>query len=206
MALSKRIFSIAVTVVLILFNNCTESVSGVETTNGYTVVASSTSIEGVAPKFSQVFLFDTAYIPFIGKGLGLGQSADEQGYYSFTCDSGVYNVIIVDPGSNNSGIIRNVRCKRQESYSESHNGELKKSGSISGKIESDSSGHFLVFLTGLDYHEVVSGNGNFKFDNVPPGDYFLQVVLMDQTFSEIIQWGEKVPVLVRSGENSIIEF
>ena len=206
MALNKRISLIAISVIFLIYNNCTQNLSGVETTNGYTVVASSNSIEGVVPKFSRVFLFDTAYIPYIGKGLGVVQVADEQGYYSFTCDSGVYNVLIVDPISNNSGIIKNVTCKNQRSYLESHRGKLKKTGSVSGKIESDLKMKYLVFLSGLDYHEVVSENGSYKFENVPPGEYIIQIILLDQSYPSGFRWGEKVPVLVNQGENSVIDF
>ncbi|HLV31797.1 MAG TPA: hypothetical protein VKY57_09535 [Chitinispirillaceae bacterium] len=206
MALNKRISLITISVIFLIYNNCTQNLSGVETTNGYTVVASSNSIEGVAPKFSRVFLFDTSYIPYIGKGLGVVQVADEQGYYSFTCDSGVYNILIVDPLSNNSGIIKNVTCKNQHSYLESHKGKLKKTGSVSGKIESDSKLKCLVFLSGLDYHEVVSENESYKFENVPPGEYLLQIILLDSSYSSGFSWGEKVPVLVSSGENCVNDF
>ena len=63
----------------ILFCSCTPGVSGVETTNGFTITATTTAIKGTAPAYSTVYLFDTGYIPYIDSGFGYGTAvnADE---------------------------------------------------------------------------------------------------------------------------------
>ena len=62
---------------------CTFNTSGVETTNGVTVIVKADKIEGITVPYTDVFLFDKKYVPGLNKGIGVATVADRNGNFVF---------------------------------------------------------------------------------------------------------------------------
>jgi hypothetical protein len=175
---------------LILFvsiSGCGPQMAGVETTNGATVVMLDNCVEGSSPPFASVYMFDTGYIPYIGDGLGVVLTADEEGTFHLDgIEEKVLNVQIIDKSKNLSTLLP-VGAKGV-----TYRSELKISGRLQGNVETTGSGRILVFISGTGYYILLKEQGVFSFDNLPPGSYIVQAALL--TASEN---GEK-PVLLSS--------
>lgn len=158
--------------------DCTQHVSGVETTNGngFTVTATSTTIEGTAPPLSQVFLFDTGYIPYVDSGVGFATSADRNGNYRFDARPGRYHVFVVAPDAEAAGISSETISPHTAETASARSHSMERPGSITGSIVAENaSTPLLVYLAGMCHYELISSRRNFHFITVPPGDYRLRV-------------------------------
>jgi hypothetical protein len=162
----------------LLLHNCSTSVSGVETTNGYaTVTATETTIEGTAPPLSQVYMCDTGYIPYIDSGIGFMTSADVTGDFQFTRQAGRYTIAIISPRSDAAGVT--VTSFAEDNHSPQHLLELP--GSVSGAVTGAVSDTFLVYLAGMSHYQVISGGQVFSLRTVPAGRYRLRIIKLSGT-------------------------
>jgi hypothetical protein len=189
-----------------LLYKCAPSVAGVETTNGYTVTATSTTVEGTAPPWSQVFLFDTSYIPYIDSGVGIVTSTDMNGNYRIAARPGGYHVFVVAPDAGFAGISSETISSETTAAASTRSHTMERPGSITGSITEATGGPLLVYLAGMCHYELISTGRGFHFITVPPGDYLLRIarlsdegrgaisVLHDRTINvkpgEAVQVGE----------------
>lgn len=180
---------------------CSNSISGVETTNGFTVVATSQSIEGTASAYAQIFLFDTSYVPFIDSGVGFVTAADENGHFRFSAYPGTYNILAIDITDNSVGIISDAVITPDTIQSEViHKDHFVKTGSISGNLTSADNGRILVYLAGLCYYEVLTGSSQFTFTSVPPGTYELCFAVINSTQPTSFELKNKTVITIESGK------
>jgi hypothetical protein len=164
----------------LLIVRCTTQIAGVETTNGCTITATATAIEGTVPPLSRVFLFDTSYIPYIDSGVGIGTAADNEGVFQFNTRPGNYNIFIIGP----TGEAASIAITSPESTntgSMSKKQELQNPGAISGIISSAVSDTFLIFLAGMCHYQLVSATHTFALINVPAGSYSLKIARLSGT-------------------------
>jgi hypothetical protein len=167
----------------LLMVRCSTQIAGVETTNGCTVVATATAIEGSAPPMSRVFIFDTSYIPYIDSGIGIGTAADEEGAFHFNTSPGSYHLFIVEPAGNSAGIaIKSPDSRTGGAVSKEQ--LLQKPGAVSGTISSATSDTFLVFLEGMCHYQVVTAAQTFYLKNVPEGTYRLKIARLSGPWNE----------------------
>ncbi len=192
---------------VLMIYNCTRNISGVETTNGngFTVSAVADTIEGIAPPFSQVFLFDTAYIPYIDSGIGIATSTDRNGRFRIGIGQrGCYHVFVVGPDAQLTGLSSEtiIEEKRTSSSVKSHS--MSRPGSVSGSINTSTGGPLLVYLAGMCHYELISDRRDFHFITVAPGIYKLRVArLGDEVSGKFTIMYERV-VSVESNKMSVI--
>jgi hypothetical protein len=155
-----------------------DPVAGVGTTNGCSVVASVSNVEGSAPPYSPVLLFDVNYIPYIDSGVGIITSADEQGRFRFKAlSSGIINVVIMDNSGQNAVLFDSLVVgsggTRQSSF-------LSGTGKIAGIAVCDSQppGAILVYCTGTDFYDLLHAPGGYMIASVPEGTYKIQAALI----------------------------
>ena len=151
--------------------------TGIETTNGITVVASSSSISGNVPPHASVSLFNTAYIPFIDRGISHTVTADESGNFAFDgLVPGKYNVIVTTPDERDAALVPCVKIDTSVIDSQ-YRAILEPVGSVSGSITNvpDSIAEVLIFLEGTGYYTRIPGAGAFTIDQVSAGSYNLHV-------------------------------
>lgn len=148
---------------------CSTSLSGVETTNGITVVATAETIEGTAPPYSQVYLFDTSYIPYIDIGTGFGTSVDFDGAFEFSVAPGTYNILVIVRDGSEAGILQKTVSPENSPGGEPEKNDLQKTGSVSGSVEADSGETILVYIAGTSYYRILTGSSSFSFQSVPSG-------------------------------------
>ncbi|MBN1759214.1 MAG: hypothetical protein JW863_12890 [Chitinispirillaceae bacterium] len=194
-----RIFCL-VSLMGVLYCTCTPSVSGVETTNGFTVVAAAGSIEGTAPPYAQVFLFDTAYVPYLDQGTGLGTSVDSDGRFAFAVAPGVYNILVIEQDGSEAGILQKTVSSERSGNDTPVKSNLARTGTIRGAIAVTSGETILVYLAGTSYYRVLSGFSSFSFSSLPPGTGWLRFAVLtsrenvDTYSAEIVQ---DLPVEIR---------
>ena len=158
----------------LLIVRCSTRLAGVETTNGCTVVATATSIEGMAPPLSRVFIFDTSYIPYIDSGVGIGTATDDEGAFQFNTPPGNYHIFIVGPTGEAAGIaIKSPDAAHVGAVSKEQ--QLQPPGAVSGTISTEASDTLLVFLAGMCHYQLITAAGNFYLTNVPEGVYSLKI-------------------------------
>jgi hypothetical protein len=162
---------------LLLLCTCTQSVSGVETTNGYaTVIATSTTIEGTAPPLSQVYMCDTGYIPFIDFGIGFITSTDFDGNFRFTRRPGSYHVSIFSPQGTTAGTVIESSTDNTTAFQNS----LERPGSISGSVTHTAGDTLLVYLAGMSQYQLVTNGQSFSFTSIPGGNYRLRIIIVPE--------------------------
>jgi hypothetical protein len=175
MAIKKVLLIGGCLLVNMLIVRCATQLAGVETTNGCTVVATATDIEGTAPPLSRVFIFDSSYIPYIDSGVGIGTAVDDKGVFQFnTPTGGAYNIFIIGP----TGEAASIAIKSPDSTdagSVVKKQELQYPGAISGTISSAASDTFLIFLSGMCHYQLVPVARAFYLANIPEGVYSLKV-------------------------------
>jgi|GEM_PF-1417691 len=184
---------------------CTNSVSGVETTNGVTVVATSGSIEGTAPPFANIYMFDTGYIPYINSGTGIATAADVNGSFRILAAPGVYNVLALNPYYDEAGVISPAVISGASGNS-SQTKRMQRVGSLRGSIlnRGDDNSSTLVYLSGAGYYCVVNGSGMFSFNMVAPGSYRLCAALLHENGSATIEPKRDVPVIIEPGKELFV--
>lgn len=184
---------------------CTNNVSGVETTNGVTVVATSGSIEGTAPPFANIYLFDTSYIPYINSGTGIATAADANGLFRILAAPGAYNVLALNPYYDEAGVI-SPAVINGESDNSSQTKRMQRVGSLRGSVLNGSveGGSTLVYLSGAGYYCVVNGSGTFSFNMVAPGPYRLCAALLHENGSATIEPKRDVPVIIEPGKELFV--
>jgi hypothetical protein len=160
-------------VVGLLCTGCSPKLAGVETTNGCTVVATATSVEGTAPPLSRVFLFGERYIPFIDSGLGIGTAADADGACRFSAPPGAYNVFIIGPTGEAAGFA--VATPAAGANQVLRNGMLQRVGAVSGAVSAADSDTLLVFLSGMCHYQLLCAGRSFSLKSVPAGTYELVI-------------------------------
>lgn len=165
---------------------CTQNISGVETTNGYTVTATATSIEGVAPPSTHIFLFDTNYIPFIDSGIGIATAADFNGTYRIQAPVGKYNVIVITSLTDEGDFINETIATQVQSRGGAAQKIMRRLGAVSGKMGGALQGKFLVYLAGTGHYEVFSGQQDFHLTSVPAGMYTLRIAQLSESGNEVI--------------------
>ncbi|MBN1306361.1 MAG: hypothetical protein JXA18_00485 [Chitinispirillaceae bacterium] len=154
--------------------SCSTSVSGVETTNGITVVATSESIEGTAPPYAQVYLFDTSYVPFIDSGTGLGTSVDSNGMFMFSVVPGTYNILVIARDGAEARMLQATILADQTEYGGSRKEFLRETGIVNGSVAAGPEEMALVYLAGTSFYRVLTGSASFTFYTVPPGPCILR--------------------------------
>ena len=187
----------------LLYCSCSTGVSGVETTNGFTVVATARSIEGTAPPFAQVFLFDTGYIPFVDTGFGFGTSVDLDSSYRFPALPGVYNLLVITADGSAAGLQRQTVAAEERTASP-QTFTLEKSGAVSGAIDPVAESRYLVYLPGTGYYTVITGTSEFSFSPLPAGNHSLRVRRIDDSGRASGEIITAVPFEVFAGESSDI--
>jgi hypothetical protein len=158
--------------------SCSSSVSGVETTNGITVVATTKTIEGTAPPYSQVYLFDTSYIPYIDIGTGFGTSVDLDGSFEFSVSPGTYNILVITRDRSEAGILQKTVSPDISGSDQPEKNTLKKTGSVSGSVAAASEETILVYLAGTSYYQIFTGSSSFAFHSVPSGKGLLRCAVI----------------------------
>ena len=174
MATKNSLFIVLFLCIGLLSVRCSMRLAGVETTNGCTVVATATSIEGTAPPLSRVFIFNERYIPYIDSGIGMGTAADGEGAFRFSTSPGAYHVFIIGP----TGEAANLSVESPGSSDTGHvskNGRLRHPGAVSGAISSAVADTLLVFLSGMCHYQLLCAERSFFIKNVPEGTYLLEI-------------------------------
>lgn len=155
---------------LILLNlDCGLQSSGVETTNGTTVVVCKDKVEGTAPPFANIYLFNADYIPYIDTGLGVVTASNVEGYYSF--NSVKLEALSVTVISNDKSGFALLSANYQDS---SYRANLQMPGSLQGTVYSSDTGTVLVFLYGTGYYVLLKESGPFVLNDLPAGKYKIQ--------------------------------
>ncbi|MBD3420101.1 MAG: hypothetical protein GF398_08300 [Chitinivibrionales bacterium] len=168
-------------VTLTLLVRCSGQVAGIETTNGATVAARASSIEGAAPPGARISVFDSAYIPLTDSGFGYATSAGARGEFSFeNCVPGVYRVIIDSRDMNAAVAFQRVvvGASRGDSV---YQARLGPTGAITGNVTMDSlwSGErILLYCVASAYYVVCSQPGPFALESVAPGTYEVRACLL----------------------------
>ena len=165
---------------------CTTSVSGVETTNGFSVTATTGSITGKAPAYAQVFLFDTGFVPYLNSGTGLITTADAAGHFRFAATSAICNILVVDSGSNSAGILTYTPSDFTDTNPSpaSLSRQLSETGTLEGSLHSPGEEQTLLYLPGLCYYRIVNGSDSFTFPALPPGTYHLRIMKLRRSPAE----------------------
>lgn len=180
-----------------LFCTCSNSVSGVETTNGFTVTATAAVVSGSAPPYSQIYLCDTGYIPFVNIGTGLQTSPDVSGGFSFAISPGSYKVVVFS----SSGRSAAVSIAAPSAAAATHTNvsrHLEEPGTITGTITGPSDS-LLVYLTGMSYYAVLSTNRTFSLSFVPPGTHRLRVIRLPAQRAESMDILHEESIVVTPG-------
>jgi len=163
-----------------LFVRCSSKVAGVETTNGCTVVATASAIEGTAPALSRAFIFDSQYIPYIDSGFGIGTATDEQGKFRCPASPGSYNILVIDPSGNAASISITAPAATRGSTVSEHK-QLYRPGAVSGTVSTAGRDTLLVFLQGMCQYQVILADRIFRLTNVPEGSYTLKMARLSGT-------------------------
>lgn len=186
-----RSSSVSLLVILsVMMYRCIQ-IAGVETTNGATVVMRDNSIEGSTPPFSSVYMFDTGYIPYIDRGLGIVLSSDDEG--KFQLDGIGKNVLNVQVVDNVNKVSAHLSVDRR---GVEYKSELKSSGSLQGTVECTRSGRILVFIAGTGYYILLDQQGSFQFNSLPPGSYTVQAALLASSLNGVVPAPESFSVKV----------
>ena len=180
---------------------CSTRLAGVETTNGCTVVATATSIEGSAPPMSRVFIFNERYIPYIDSGVGIGTAADGEGAFQCAAPPGVYHVFIIGPTGEAASIA--IQSPGSASGAVSKNGLLQHPGAVSGTIAGRLSDTLLVFLSGMCHYQLLSTTRSFLLQNVPEGTYTLKIARLSNAIAGATILHEE-PVTIAPDETTAI--
>jgi len=175
-------------VVLASMVSCGTSVSGVETTNGFTVSATADDVSGTAPPNSQIYLCDTGYIPCVDRGTGIQTSADLAGRFDFSISTGDYSVMVITPDGKTAGVhFKNASGTAGNRFEESRTPQQPGSitGSIAGTFPGDT---LLIYLVGMCHYRLVTRqNAAFTVSRVPAGEYRLRImVLPDRDTTEAV--------------------
>jgi hypothetical protein len=160
--------------VTVLIMQCSNRLAGVETTNGCTVFATASGIEGTVPPSSRVFIFDTTYIPYVDSGVGIGTAADNNGFFRFNTPPGKYNVFIVGPTGELAGVA--INSPSTDGDTSSKQLPLQDPGAVSGTLsDSATSDTLLIFLEGMCHYQVTTAAHSFFLKNIPEGTYQLKI-------------------------------
>jgi hypothetical protein len=188
--------------IIVLAIRCSTEVAGVGTTNGCTVTASASCVEGSAPPFSAVLLFDVNYTPYIDSGLGIITSADEQGRFRFKAlSNGVLNVVILDESGRNAVLFDSLIVGNGGTRDTARSSFLSSTGTITGAVACPSTpqGEILVYCTGTDYYSLLSWPGDYLLPSVPEGAYRIQAAVLGPDSA-----GIQPSILLRSNTVSVI--
>ena len=170
----------ALTVIEGFLMHCSGPMAGIETTNGVTVVARTSSISVTSPAFAQVALCNSAYIPFIDSGLALATSVGASGKYSFEgLEPGNYSISISDRDRVKATIFQELTVGPVSSNSV-RSGTLQPMGSLAGTVTSaaEPGTEILLYLIGTEYYVMLPGPGRFIFPSLPAGTYELQASIL----------------------------
>ena len=163
-------------ILLLQFFCTTGDIAGVETTNGYTVVATSEDVEGTASPYSSVFVCDTGYIPFVDSGFGRVTSVNESGTYRLKAQPGRYNVMVISSDAGYAGFVQ--AAVSADPPPQEHRTDLlymKESGSLNAHVTSATGYNLLVYLAGTCFHRELQGTGSIGFSALAEGGYKLRV-------------------------------
>ncbi|MCX7726028.1 MAG: hypothetical protein N2053_04180 [Chitinispirillaceae bacterium] len=182
----KKIFFILLQIIIFcqLFE-CVRNFSGVETTNGdgFTVVTTSGAIEGSAPPYAQVFVFDTGYIPYIDSGIGIATSANHQGYYRIVSFTTNLRIFVVSSNRNSAGLAESHSFISEVSNNLNQY-PLQQPGEVCGSVVYSGNDSLLVYLSGLCHYQLLLENKNFYFRTVPVGRHKLRIVKIISKITE----------------------
>ena len=175
--------------------------AGVGTTNGCSISALGSNIEGSAPPFSFVLLYDVNYIPFVDSGSGIITASDERGCFQIKALArGAMNAVIMDKSGQNAALFDSLVVGSDATRDTARFSFLFGTGAITGVVVCDSQpkGTILVYCTGTDFCDILRASGAFTIPSVPQGTYKIQAVLLgvDSTVTQPI-------ILVRSNPDVI---
>jgi hypothetical protein len=188
---------------IVIIVNCSQQLTGVETTNGATVAIRDNCVKGETSPYASVYIFDTSYIPYVGTGLGIATVADENGNFSLkNINENVINVQVVD-SKNKLGILLTIGDDGQ-----TYQSELKSPGKLKGIVETTRPGKIMVFIYGTGYYIITEKQGEFIFEKLPPGSYTVQASIITTNGNEIqatiLSSNQKTNGIVYSDQTTII--
>lgn len=189
-------------IIMVWAIRCSTEVAGVGTTNGCTVTASASCVEGSAPPFSSILLFDVNYTPYIDSGLGIITSVDNQGRFRFNnVDNSVLNVVIVDESGRSAVLFDSLIVGNGGTKDSARSSSLSSTGTITGAVACRSlpQGKILVYCAGTDYYSLLSGPGDYSLASVPEGAYRIQAAVLGPDSA-----GIQPSILLRSNTVSVI--
>lgn len=165
-----RITMIIISLIVILVNlHCGNQVSGVETTNGVRIIVHAEIVDGTTPPFTDVYLFDKKYIPYIDSGLGVVITSGSDGHFSFS-DITVDTISVTMMSRDNLKFARVQTGTAGFEYETS----LGLPGSIKGSVTTSVTDPILIFLEGTGYYVFLQEPGIFEFNLLPQGAYTLK--------------------------------
>jgi len=167
---------------VVILMKCTPGISGVETTNGFTITATTDAIEGTAPAFSTVYLFDTAYIPYIDSGFGYGTAVTAEKDFRFPLSSGSYNIFVYSYSGDLGGTAQKVALA---DAAESRQKTMDKTTSISGFVTMPENTSALVYIPGSDFYRLLKESGPFTLTGIPAGTFRIKVARLSGTLSQL---------------------
>lgn len=170
----QHLFILVGYLTLVLFNSCGTSVSGVETTNGLSVTATTNAVSGKAPKKAQVYLCDTGYIPYINSGTGIQTASDMTGTFSFSIQPGLYTVVAISESGNAAAVTIATQSTAGQSPVSTQR-TMENPGTITGAI-AGAADTLLVYLAGTSYYQLLTEHRDFTITRIPPGDYLLRII------------------------------
>ena len=178
----------SVMTVVLLLSCSTGDIAGnsSETTNGLTVVARGGSIDGTAPPFSSLYLFEEKYDPFSGKHFD-SVKTDTTGVFSFQVPEAGYNlfcnaengkraqvhiIMNADPESGDTGKDHNI-------FRDTIHDTLKIPGNVAGYIPAWAKKNLLMsylYLEGTPFFAFVdSVTGYYRIEDIPEGRYIIRL-------------------------------
>lgn len=173
MTKKNGILLFVVTLIAAVSFRCGRSLSGVETTNGATVMVQADRVEGTTPPYANIYLFDKDYIPYIDEGMGVATAADGNGRFLFNGIRGETFTVAVVCDDDSHSILLCAGCTGSTISSALYN-----PGELEGSVVASDSGSILVFLQGTGWYKILKSSGDFVFDGLPQGKYQLQAAIL----------------------------
>ena len=181
--------SAAVIICIVLFISCSsDKVSGIETTNGTgSVTAKASSIEGLAPSFSRIYISSADYLPLVDSGFARAMVTDRDGFFKMSgLGAGDYAIQIVSQDNLYAAHVDGVRVDPGRTAGE-RQFIMYLTGSVYGEAwDSADSAAILIYFFGTAHYELLSEPGPFSFPSLPAGTYTIRAALLHTGSQSII--------------------
>jgi len=189
----SRPSAIASVMAAVLFWSCgSGNIAGnsSETTNGLTIVARAGIIEGTAPSFSSLYLFDDFYDPLSGMPFD-SIKTDTTGAFSFQVSGVRYNLFCYGVNGLRSRVHLTMNAESLEN--DTIRDTLREPGSIKGYTPpgTDMYPHkAYLYLEGTPFITVADSlSGYFRIDEIPEGQYTLKLVEEINIDQSVVPYG-----------------